>query len=360
MPSRLAQNRRYQWMKFRRLSLEALPPVIGSLVVSCCIAPLAVIRWLQGDYGIAVIDTAVVLTLAFIVRMIYVKDQVRAASVILALLLMTASVVSVNLQGQEETVWMYPALAGMFFLLKLREAIVVSVIGIALTFSAFVEGLSTSQTLVAMLSLIVNAAVAAVFAAITNVHRGQLASAALLDSLTKIGNRRALDQSLVEKTRVARSDDQPLVLIMLDIDHFKMVNDTYGHAVGDLVLYQLAQTLRTEIRAGDECFRAGGEEFVVLSPNTTLEQAKRHAERLRKAIAELEFSQIHTQKPLKVTASIGMAEYRLGESTDALRDRADAALYEAKRSGRNRLYVIGRTGSLSGTGSHEVTLQINR
>ena len=347
-------------MKLRRLSPEELPPVIGSLVVSCCIAPLAMMRWIQGDWRIAIIDTLVVMVFLSIVRMVYVSRAVRPASVILALLLMTASVLSVHIQGQHEAVWMYPTLAGMFFLLKPREAIVVGTLGIALTFNRMVEGLSEAQAIGTLLALVVNAAIAAVFAAITNYHRAQLAAAASIDSLTQIGNRRALDDALTEQTQVARDADQPLVLMMLDLDHFKTVNDTYGHAVGDLVLCKMADVLKNNIRSSDACFRAGGEEFVVLAPNTTLEQSREHAERLRSAISAIDFPDIQTREPLTVTASIGLAEYRLGESTDALRSRADAALYEAKRSGRNRLYMIGRTGSLSGTGSHEITLQINR
>lgn len=157
----------------------------------------------------------------------------------------------------------------------------------------------------------------------------------LTDALTGVGNRRHLDEILAAETVRAQRYSLPLSLIMLDIDHFKRVNDTWGHQAGDRVLQEVGIQLRRLLRQTDTASRLGGEEFVVLMPSTGLKDATASAERMRLA---LERHVIDNVPP--VTASFGVASLASlvsGESGPAMLTRADSALYAAKHDGRNRV-----------------------
>jgi diguanylate cyclase (GGDEF)-like protein len=132
---------------------------------------------------------------------------------------------------------------------------------------------------------------------------------------------------------------------MLDIDHFKRVNDTHGHAGGDAALRGLAETLRSSVRAADVAGRLGGEEFAVLLPQAALDQAERWAERLRATIAES--TVVHQHAELRFTCSLGVAQMRPSDELDGLVGRADAALYRAKEGGRDR--VCGEASAVPGS-----------
>jgi len=154
------------------------------------------------------------------------------------------------------------------------------------------------------------------------------------DALTGLANRRTLDARLAtEHARFARRGE-PLSVLMLDLDHFKRVNDDYGHAAGDDVLAATARALGDELRAIDLGARFGGEEFLAMLPDTPLDDAMRVAERIRRRIAAMRA--LHDGVAIPVTVSIGAAQLAPGESITSLLARTDAALYEAKRGGRDR------------------------
>ena len=158
---------------------------------------------------------------------------------------------------------------------------------------------------------------------------------ALRDPLTGTGNRIAMDQTLVREIDVARRHSRPLSLLMLDIDHFKQVNDTYGHSTGDDVLKAIANAIKGELRNIDRVFRYGGEEFLIVLANTDRDAAALVGERLRLATEALVYQL--PERSLELTISLGCATLRPAESADSLLRRADSALYIAKREGRNRL-----------------------
>lgn len=160
---------------------------------------------------------------------------------------------------------------------------------------------------------------------------------ALTDSLTGAGNRISLENVMNREFDLASRYDQPLSILMLDLDHFKRINDTYGHAAGDYVLKTVAKTLRAASRGVDMTFRYGGEEFVVLLNKTDLVGANITAERLRSTIAGL--SIIHDGKEIPVTISVGVASLHKHEAMHQFLDRADRALYQAKRTGRNQVLL---------------------
>ncbi|MEM7018988.1 MAG: diguanylate cyclase [Pseudomonadota bacterium] len=158
------------------------------------------------------------------------------------------------------------------------------------------------------------------------------------DMLTQLNNRRAFFERAEPVLKLAARHTQPLSLIFTDIDHFKRINDTYGHAAGDEILKTVADTLRNTARETDIAGRIGGEEFVLLLPNTPQADAAQLAERLRLAIAELDVS--YQAQPLSLTASFGVAALMPDNTLENLLSRADAALYEAKSSGRNRVVQV--------------------
>ncbi|CAD5109693.1 GGDEF domain-containing protein [Zestomonas carbonaria] len=169
-------------------------------------------------------------------------------------------------------------------------------------------------------------------------YRSALQSA-LRDPLTGTGNRIAMDQALQREVDLARRNLQPLSLLMLDIDHFKRINDSHGHGVGDDVLKAVAATLKGQLRNVDMVFRFGGEEFLILLSNTNREAAGMIGERLRHSVLNLQCAV--QDQPLELSISLGCATLLPGESADSLLRRADNALYVAKREGRNRLTMAG-------------------
>ena len=177
------------------------------------------------------------------------------------------------------------------------------------------------------------------------INRARLLRSGFTDVLTGWNNRRYLSVRLGEELARARRDGARLVCLMLDVDHFKHVNDTYGHAAGDAVLKELAQRIDSQVRASDVAARYGGEEFVLLLPDTNVDAARRLAERVRAAVSKSPIA-LPCGESVKVTASIGIAEVSPEQAEkdlktlgDSLIARADVALYEAKSAGRDRIRV---------------------
>lgn len=162
-----------------------------------------------------------------------------------------------------------------------------------------------------------------------------LEHAALTDGLTGMQNRRYFDDALKEYLEEFRRVGKPVGLMILDLDHFKQVNDTHGHDVGDEVLRAVANCLKDLTRYHDVVARLGGEEFAVVTPNMDAELLARFAERIRKAIAGMPILSGNVR--LKVTTSVGLAVWDRKESAEEFYRRADRQLYEAKRMGRNRV-----------------------
>jgi diguanylate cyclase (GGDEF)-like protein len=155
------------------------------------------------------------------------------------------------------------------------------------------------------------------------------------DPLTGLGNRLALDHALATEVARAQRFGAPFTLLVIDIDHFKKINDTLGHAAGDQVIRRLAEEIRHSLRPYDQGFRFGGEEFIVILSQTTLAKGLQIAERIREAAQAKRLCEASGEA---VTVSIGAAEYRCEEEDQQqLFERADAALYKAKREGRNQV-----------------------
>jgi diguanylate cyclase (GGDEF)-like protein len=155
------------------------------------------------------------------------------------------------------------------------------------------------------------------------------------DGLTKLFNRRRFNELLAGEIGRSRRFRFPLSLIMFDIDHFKKINDTYGHNTGDTILKEIAHVVMADIRTYDIFARWGGEEFMILVPSSKVAEAVSMAEKIRSTIEKYDFTEVGT-----ITCSFGVTEHREGESIDSLFTRVDGALYKAKEHGRNRVEMI--------------------
>lgn len=160
-----------------------------------------------------------------------------------------------------------------------------------------------------------------------------------MDPLTGLLNRRALESDLKKEILRARRYQFPLSVVMADLDHFKRINDGYGHQVGDRVLQKLAAIMRHSAREVDSLYRYGGEEFVILLPHTTCDNAVVMAERFRTRVARHIFTARKAGAKISLTISLGVSELRSNDNENSLLLRTDRALYRAKDLGRNRVEV---------------------
>lgn len=162
-----------------------------------------------------------------------------------------------------------------------------------------------------------------------------------LDPLTGLQNRARLNDRIDRAITTARRTGRPLCAMMIDLDHFKSVNDMFGHLAGDVALAEAASRLEQQTRASDELFRYGGEEFLLLAPETTLKEAAILAERLRVSVAHrpVDLESASVRESIPVTVSIGVAAWRAGLEGAELLSDADGAVYQAKAEGRNRVVV---------------------
>jgi len=171
-------------------------------------------------------------------------------------------------------------------------------------------------------------------------YNAQLHDLASHDPLTRVFNAGAYYRACDQQIHASQRANLAFSVLFIDLDHFKSINDTYGHAVGDDVLRTVAQTLQAQVRRSDIVGRIGGEEFSVFLPNTSVQGAQQLAETLRLAVESIHIEVNGVR--LKITASIGVAAKRFDQETmQAIQQHADQAMYEAKRGGRNRVSTFG-------------------
>lgn len=294
------------------------------------IVPFSIYRFLSGNTFAGIIDLIISAGIVVAVVNAWRSGNVKRAGLLLAIVNTAGCLLSASVLGPPGQYWMYPALVGNFLLLGRNQALLLT--ASALIFLT-VQGKaydSRLQLVMFLVSASVTSMIAFVFASRTETQRQQLEALATLDPLTGTGNRRAMVRELQLAVESFKREGSVFGLAMLDLDHFKQVNDKHGHERGDGVLVDYAELIRKNTRKVDRCFRFGGEEFVLLMPGTDAEGLRVIDSHLREYIAD-KLRCCGEQ----VTVSIGAAALRKDEDWQSWLARADAALYCAKHEGRN-------------------------
>jgi len=311
-------------------SVETFLPLILSAAGSLGVLPFAILRYMQGNWAAAVIDTLIVLGFFAFGTYVYRTQRVRVASVAIALICAAGVLASIYIIGPRQVYWVFPALIGIFYLLRPREAVALAAVTLLALIPSLLRTANSQETTTFIVTFIVTSMIALAFSLITNRQREQLLVLATKDPLTGAGNRRGLDGKLAEVVNSFNRTGTNASLIILDLDHFKKVNDIHGHAVGDQILKRVTEIINLRIRVTDSIYRVGGEEFIVVLEGANLHKAVHLAEQLRTLVDANELVPDHA-----VTISLGVAELKEGESANDWLHRADEALYRAKDAGRN-------------------------
>jgi diguanylate cyclase (GGDEF)-like protein len=315
------------------------------------LTPFSLNNFLQGRHLVAV---GIILIQAATAANGYAAWRGRRSPVppMLLLLIVVAALSAASIrQGVIGILWSYPLMVFTYFVLGRRAAIVFSAVLLAyfpwLTWR-YIDVELASRHFVSLLLVVI--LINIVLSVISSLHQ-TLARQALTDPLTGCFNRRCMDQELAVLVIKARRYPVTASALLIDIDHFKAVNDTYGHGQGDLVLQDIVGIAGARIRVGDRLYRFGGEEFLMLLEQTDAGGAIVVAEDIR---ARIEAAALLPSR--RVTVSIGVAQYLAGQSIEAWISCADKALYQAKAGGRNRVVEAGgacAAGAMAPAGSDD-------
>jgi len=296
------------------------------------LVPFGVHDFLRERYPLAAAIAVVVAALAVDAVAIYRSKTPPIPYALLLVPMAAAITISLRTQGVIGAFWCYPAVLFFFFVLPRWPANACSVVLLAEATWMVYRYLGMRITVRFGVSLAMTIVIINVIQSIIRELQVQLMLLAITDPLTGAFNRRHMDSRLAEAIQIARRSGRPVSALMIDIDHFKRVNDERGHEAGDAVLKGVVALVKERSRRIDLMFRMGGEEFVVLLPATGEAEAAILAEELR---ASIESAPLLPGRP--VTVSIGVGELRADDDRESWLKRADTALYAAKNSGRNRV-----------------------
>ena len=314
-----------------QLSIITLMGLFGVMAIS----PYAVYRFVEGNYLVSIADTIIVLSTIFAVLYAWRSGDTEKPGICLAVIFSAgATVIAINL-GVNGLFWIYPLILFNFFMVSPGKAMVVMLLVLAslLGHALLIPG-SVFESDYQMMSFLVTGLMASlltcIFAFRTRSQRDRLQAMAILDPLTGARNRRAMNDELRIAVASHRRHGHNYGILVMDLDHFKQVNDKFGHPAGDQVLMDFVDLIQQSSRQENRLFRFGGEEFLLLLPNTDLPALEAAAAHLQRQVRE----QLRGPGG-PVTMSVGGAILRAGESWEGWLQRADEHLYQAKSAGRN-------------------------
>jgi diguanylate cyclase len=311
----------------------ALVTLFGGCVI-VGVAPFAAYRFAIGAQVPAAINASVVLLTWLIVSYAWRSGRTHGSSILLATMYSTVATTQTLILGAAALFWIFPTLLGNFLLVGRVLAATLSILAIVVVAwhaDIFAE---SAERWAFVAGALVTCLLSFIFASRTRAQRHQLEVQATHDSLTGIPNRRAMEQELAFAVESMRRSGTTFGLILMDLDHFKRINDRFGHGEGDRVLVSFTRVVARNTRKVDRLFRFGGEEFVLLVSATTTASLRLTAEKLRECV-EVEL----LYPDGVVTVSAGAVMLRAGEHWQDWLRRADTALYQAKNAGRNRVVV---------------------
>lgn len=311
-----------------RLSIITLLGISGLVGIT----PFAILRFMQGNVVAGVVDLAIMVSIFAGMLYAWITGDTARSGFFMAVVAGSGAVAVGAVVGEPGLFWLYPVLVTSFFLTEARYAIIINV-GAVIALMVHGGAFSSNvQMWTFATTAVVVSCCAYAFAHRNENQRERLEHLATVDPLTGVKNRRSMDEELAVATNLSARNGISHGLVLLDIDHFKKVNDEYGHSVGDEVLKELVALVQQNIRRSDQIFRFGGEEFVLLMSGVDEAGLRAVMHNLQEIIRRF------LKHPGgSVTASFGVAVLESGESAEDWFSRADAALYEAKESGRDRV-----------------------
>ena len=311
--------------------------LVGLLIV-VCVTPYGVYRLYSGNYIVGVADLVMVSCSVYAVITAWRTGNTIKPGLFLAVVFCFGAVlVCVNL-GVDGLFWVYPFIVFIFFLVSpLRAfALLVLMLVMLLSIGWYKDDLVFSSHF-QMLSFTVTTSISSFFAYIfayrAQSQRKELKRLATIDGLTGAANRRTLNDQLAHAITEFNRSGRSFGLMLLDLDHFKQINDNFGHKTGDKVLTELVPVIQSLLRHGDQVFRFGGEEFVVLLADIQPATFNALAEKIREGVQQ----KMQLPDGSNLTTSIGLAMLQPAEDWEAWLHRADIALYQAKNQGRNQV-----------------------
>ena len=301
--------------------------------------PFAFLRWRAGDAIGTLLIVVLVLVFWGLAAWSYAGRRFDSGPILtLPLLCDIVTVIAVWRLRELGIYWFFPLIMAIAFIMPWRWSLPINLGNVACALIFAAAWMPDEQYYRLVAALLLTTAISALFSFNINRQRVALEDLVITDPLTGIFNRRHFERTMEESRRHWRRTGTITSMVMIDIDHFKRINDEHGHSVGDRVLVTFSHFIATQLRPLDQFFRLGGDEFALLLPETTAPQAALLAERFRGAIAE---GSLGDDLP-PLTLSCGVAELpRQGPLSD-WSDQCDAALYAAKNGGRNKV-VVGKT-----------------
>lgn len=302
-------------------------------ISSICVAvPFGIYHFFLGNSLVSLVITPVVLTQSLALVLLRRQGFNPLSAHIVAIVQLGGATAYVYFVGSPALFWLFASGVANFFIVRWPSAVLLNATACLLVVS-LLPGETQYVARFALSYTLVN-----IFLVTFSLHlerkTDEVAELLHSDPLTGAGSRLSLDHALQQARHRLDRYQTPVSMLMLDLDHYKQINDAHGHAVGDRVLRALSDVLKTRLRQTDSLYRFGGEEFVILADNTSGEDAVALAEAIRKRVASAPFPPTSG-----LTVSIGIAELRNDEDSDAWLRRADQALYAAKESGRNQVSV---------------------
>lgn len=302
-----------------------------------CLMVFVVVHWFESYYGQVAAGIACCLLITFIAHRLkkkptYEDSRLLRISAWLSMLLMLCFTIWANTMGS--TYFIFPLMLAGFIIFPKDTALLLGLLASLATSLIALKWLNGTDLFRYCTAQLLVMSIGYIYANIVDRNEQKLEQLANTDPLTQVFNRHELHHRLNQALAHCRRYQRPACLIMIDLDHFKSINDRYGHLTGDKVLIEVCEVIQQRVRETDMLFRYGGEEFALLLPNETLAEAQIMAEDLRTRIAQHKLTD-----EIQLTVSLGVAEANAEDTDQSLLKRADTALYQAKAS-RNSVSVV--------------------
>ncbi len=320
----------FKFLNCAARSLEDQLLLYGTGITILFLVPFSLYRLMIGDLMLATIDLVMALLMVVIFTLAWRSKKIKYLNIIAVISFMFGILGVMHLKGLDMIFWAFPGMGATYFLLKSRTALLANIIFIGGTTLLFFDKFTKAEVMSIYPSLVLVCFFGFILSMRSERQNKKLLKLVSEDTLTRLKNRRSFNEKIEEILANYKRSPKPSCMLLLDLDFFKKINDSYGHKQGDQVLIDFAKIVKSKIRETDFIYRFGGEEFVVIAKNSSLEDSGNLADSIRKFVQESE-----KLAKFKVTVSIGVSEIMPMDDADSWFRRADLALYESKSSGRN-------------------------